>query len=64
MTSSHRLLAIIVVWGAFAWTSFFMFGLSVSLFMPTLVVVTLSIILVVAALLATYLILGLGAHDS
>lgn len=63
MTSSHRLMAIIVIWVAFTWTSFFMFGLSITLLLPTAAVVGLRVIFVVAALLATYLILRLGAHD-
>ncbi len=63
MTSTHRLIAIIVIWLAFGWTSFFMFGLSMTLFLPPIVIITLSILFVCSALAATLLIIGLGALD-
>ena len=63
MTSTHRLIAIMVVWLAFGWTSFFMFGLSMTLFLPPIVIITLSILFVCSALAATLLIIGIGAPD-
>lgn len=63
MTSTHRLIAIMVVWLAFGWTSFFMFGLSMTLFLPPLVIITLSILLISSALAATLLIMGLGTQE-
>ena len=63
MTSTHRLIAIIVVWLAFGWTSFFMFGLSMTLFLPPIVIITLSALFVCSALAATLLIIGLGTSD-
>ena len=63
MTSAHRLAAIAIVWAAFAWTSFFMFGISATLFLSSAVVVTLSVLFVAAALTATYLILCLGQRE-
>jgi hypothetical protein len=63
MTATHRLVAIVVVWAAFAWTSFFMFGLSVTLFLPPFVVALLSIVFVVAALVATLLIMSFSQSE-
>ncbi len=64
MSSIHKLIAILVVWVVFAWSSFFMFGLSITLFMPPLAVVLMTIIFVLAALFATFVIMQNSEHSS
>lgn len=64
MSTFHRLIAILVVWVVFAWSSFFMFGLSITLFMPPLVVVIMTIVFVLAALFATFVIMQSSEHSS
>ena len=59
MTSVHRLIAIAVVWLAFAWVSFF----SNNPFMPASAIPTLNVIDVAAALLATLVIMRAGGRD-
>ena len=59
MTSVHRLIAIVVVWLALAWVSFF----SNNPFMPASAIPTLNVIYVTAALLATLIIVRAGGRD-
>jgi hypothetical protein len=54
MTSTHRLIAIVVVWLAFAIATVFL--LLNSLFLPSTTITFLCIVFVGAALLATWLI--------
>ncbi len=56
MTSLHRLIAIIIVWLAFMWVSFF----SNNPLIPASAVPILNIIYVSGALLATVIIVGIG----
>jgi hypothetical protein len=59
MTSTHRLTAIVVVWLAFAWMSFF----CNNAFMPASAIPILNVIYVVAALLVTFIIMRIGGRN-
>lgn len=54
MTSLHRLIALLVVWAAFAFVGFYTMGSS--LFIPSTTVALLLVVEIVAALFATWLI--------
>ncbi len=55
MTSTHRLIAIIIIWIVLGVSLFYAFG--ISLFVPPNTVITLAILLLLAGLTATWFVM-------
>lgn len=56
MTSTHRLLATIFVWIAFAWSITLIYGMALTLWLSGTMLLAVTLFLVIAAVAATLLI--------
>ncbi len=56
MTSTHRMLATVFVWIAFAWSITLIYGMALTLWLSSGVLLAATLILVLAAITATRLI--------